>query len=250
MPLRIRWQRLLAWLDCFSLGAWGVLLLLYWRRGDLNLLINVAYHGLTVFAAIVLLGLAVGRGIELWRSPTPVESGDHLALLPRRLSAVLLLGVAVLGFLLPPRLFASDLARQRSLNELTALERGQIQSFRPSRPPEERTLTDWVRTLNVYPEPDAYTGQPVRVEGFVLLPPDLPKDTFLLSRFVLTCCAADAYPIGVPVLPPPGSPRHRPDTWLRVEGQMQTVTLAGQRQVAIAARKIEPIPAPRNPYES
>lgn len=259
MVLRIRWQRLLAWLDCFSLGAWGVLLLLYWRRGDLNLLINVAYHGLTIFTALVLLGLAIGRGIELWRlalplaggqSPMPMESGDHLALLPRRLSAGLLLGVALLGFLVPPRLFASDLARQRNVSELTALERGQVQSFRPSRPPEERSLTDWVRTLNVYPEPDAYTGQPVRVEGFVLHPPDLPKDSFLLARFVLTCCAADAYPIGLPVVLPQGTPRYRPDTWLRVSGQMQTVTLAGQRQVAIAAQKIEPIQAPSNPYES
>jgi uncharacterized repeat protein (TIGR03943 family) len=250
MALRIRWNRLLNWLDCFSLAAWGTLLLLYWRRGDLNLLINVAYHGLTIFAAIVLLAIAIGRSIELWQSRTPVETGDHLALLPRRLSAGLLLGVALLGFLIPPRLFASDLARQRNVSDLTSLERGQVHSFRPSRPPEERSLTDWVRTLNVYPEPDAYTGQPVRVEGFVLHPPDLPKDSFLLARFVLTCCAADAYPIGLPVILPQGTPRYRPDTWLRVSGYMKTVNLAGQRQVAIAAKKIEPIQAPSNPYES
>ena len=116
--------------------------------------------------------------------------------------------------------------------------------------PEERTIIDWIRTLNVYPEPDAYADQPVKVSGFVVHMPDWPDDHFMIARFVLTCCAADAYPVGLPVsLTPLGNLcQNRMPGW-RWLATMQTGTLSGKRQLVIGSPAITEIPEPRNPYE-
>ena len=129
------------------------------------------------------------------------------------------------------------------------MTRSQPQAFRGGTRPEERSLIDWVRTLNVYPEPDAYKGQPASVEGFVIQTPGLPTGYFTLARFVITCCAADAYPVGLPVKLGDGQTPHNPDTWLHVDGQMTTETLNGQRQLVILAKSLKEIPEPKNPYD-
>lgn len=70
------------------------------------------------------------------------------------------------------------------------------ESFRGANNPEDRSIVDWTRTLSVYPEPEAYAGQPVDVKGFVVHPPKLDEDLIIVARFMITCCAADAYPVG------------------------------------------------------
>ncbi len=236
-------------LDALAIAAWGGLLLLYSLRGDLDLLIHRSYQPLTAVAAVALLVLAIAR-LRLEQTGQARRLGSHSSLLPRQLGAWILLITALLSFWVPPRLYANELASRRSTSELTGVGRTQPQSFRVQQRPEQRSIPDWIRTFAVYPEPDAYRGQPVNVTGFVMHPPDLPADTLLLSRFVLTCCAADAYPIGLPVRLPAGDRRSYPtDQWLRVEGQLTTDTLAGKRQAVIVARQLTPIAAPRNPYE-
>jgi uncharacterized repeat protein (TIGR03943 family) len=160
----------------------------------------------------------------------------------------LLLATAILGLVFNPRVFASQTAIQRGVTDSLTLTRSQPQAFHSSRRPEERSLIDWVRTLNVYPEPDAYTGQKAKVQGFVIHLPELSKEYLLLSRFVITCCAADAYPVGLPVKLPPGQQNYPPDIWLEVEGQMQTEDLGGKRQLTIQANSIQKIPEPKDPY--
>lgn len=248
----IRWltsAALLPWLDCLSLAAWGVLLLVYWLRGDLNVLIHPAYQALTIFTAIAFLVMAIARGWQL-KSRQPYPQASHSALLPRRFSLALLLLVALVGFLVPPKVFANDLARDLSLDELTGYSRSRPQAFRGNQRPEERTITDWVRTLNVYPEPSAYVGQRVNVKGFVMHPSELPSDYLLIARFTLTCCAADAYPVGLPVKLEGDRSQYPVDQWLSIQGVVESQTLDGKPQVVIVPRNIERVSAPSNPYDS
>jgi uncharacterized repeat protein (TIGR03943 family) len=147
-----------------------------------------------------------------------------------------------------PKVFASDKAIQQGVTESVTMTRSQPQAFRSKTNPGERSLIEWVRTLTVYPEPDAYTGQPVKVQGFVVHPPDLPSQYLLISRFVITCCAADAYPVGLPVKLSGNRDAYRPDSWLEVEGKMITETLKGKRQLTIEASSLKKIPEPANPY--
>ncbi len=254
----LSFQTLLPWLDVVAIAAWGVLFLKYWFSGKLYLLIHPNYMGLTVVAGVVLLLVSGIKAVLLVKQARrPIRgsaTGQHLSLFPPGWSTALLLGTAILGLLISPRAFASQTAIDRGVNDTTTLTRVKPQAFRVSTDTADKTLVDWVRTLAVYPEPDAYTGQKAKVQGFVVHPKDLPGDYFFLTRFVLTCCAADAYPISLLVKLPQGSSvqgreAYKPDTWLEVEGQMITAELAGQRQLTIAANTLKPIPEPKNPYD-
>ncbi|MBV8885209.1 MAG: TIGR03943 family protein [Chroococcidiopsidaceae cyanobacterium CP_BM_RX_35] len=239
---------LLPWLDVLAIASWGILLLKYWLNGKLGLLIHPDYFWLVTVTALVMLTISGLQIKELRRRRATASRVSHLTLFPPGLSSTLLLLTALLGLVFTPHIFTSQTALQRGVTDAVAMTRSEPQAFRSSRPPEERTLIDWVRMLNVYPEPDEYTGQKVNVQGFVIHPPELPQAYLMLSRFVITCCAADAYPVGLPVKLNQSSKAYPSDSWLEVQGQMITENLAGKRQLTIQASSIKPIPEPKNPY--
>jgi uncharacterized repeat protein (TIGR03943 family) len=243
--------QLSAWLDVVAIAAWGLLLIKFWLTGQLFLLIHPNYLGLTIAAAIALLVMSGLKTVWLLRSrPRPAApTAQHLTLLPTRLSSLLLLAMAIVGFMVTPRAFASDTAIQRGVGDTLTLTRVKPQTFRGSSRTEDKTLIDWMRTLQVYPEPDAYTGQKAKVQGFVVYPDNLPPQYFYITRFVITCCAADVYPVSMPVKLSTGDrTAYKPDTWLEIEGQMVTEQLGDKRQLTIAAQSLKPIPEPKDPY--
>lgn len=241
---------LLPWLDVVAIAAWGFLFLKYWLTGRLYLLIHPNYTWLTVVAGFALVGLAAVRAVLLLcRSRTAMPAGAHLSLFPPGWSSGLLLATALVGLLVTPRAFASQTAIDRGVTDSLTLTRVRPQTFRASTRTEDKSLIDWIRTLHVYPEPDAYTGQKVKIQGFVTYPPNLPEQYFLITRFVITCCAADVYPVSLPVKIEGNRKDYPADTWLEVQGQMITDTLAGKRQLTIQAKSLQRIPEPKNPYD-
>lgn len=256
-PSRTRRSRIpwLLWLDVMAIAAWGVLLIKYWLTGKINVLLHPDYMWLANSAGIALVVLGLLKGSQLVRQTrgrgdrAPLPNLQHFSLLPRGWSSTLLLAVAVLGLQFTPRPFASAVAMDRGVTETMTMTRSQPQSFRSAARPEDRSVVDWVRTLNVYPEPDAYTGQQVNVEGFVIRPAELPDGFFLISRFIITCCAADVYPVGLPVKLNEGQTMPEVDTWLRVEGRMMTETYGGQRHLTIQPSRLTEISEPDNPYD-
>lgn len=247
------------WIDIFALFAWGILFLKYVVTGQIKLLIHPNYIGLVLTTSIFLLALATIRGLQLRRSTLNNNQSEHITLFSPRLSSFLLLIVAILGLLIPPKILSSQAALQIGVTDTLPLTRFQPESFRTSTKPEDRSLFDWVRTLNVYPEPDAYVGQEANIKGFVIHLPELPDNYLFLARFVVTCCAVDAYPIGIPVQLKDSRVNYPQDQWLTVQGTMKTVTLPvignssktekEERRLVLVAKSIEEIPIPSNPYD-
>ncbi len=251
-------------LDFISMFLWFLLLFKYWITGQLNLLIHPNYFLLVLVTSLVLLLLAVGKLFLIISNYRPQSqwstsniSGQQTSLFPPGWGSILLITVAILGLVIQPRVLNSEAALQRGINDSLPPTTLQAQSFLNSTSPEQRSLIEWVRTLNVYPEPDNYTNQPANLIGFVVYLEQLPDNYIYLSRFVLTCCAVDAYPVGIVVhLPQPRS-QYAIDSWLEVKGMMQTETLPpldpksiseNQRQLVLKATEITTIPTPRNPY--
>jgi len=253
LPSPMRFRSLSPWLDVLAIAAWGILFLKYWLSGKLFLLIHPNYLWLTVvsgFALLIVAGIKALVLVRQRRRPAQVaEPGQHLTLFPPGMSSVMLLITAILGLLITPSAFASQTAIDRGVNDSLTMTRVKPQSFRASSNSEDKSIIDWVRTLAVYPEPDAYTGQKAKVQGFIVYPTNMPSDYLLLSRFVITCCAADVYPVSLPVKLSQGRDRYKADSWFEVQGEMITETLAGKRQLAIAAKALTPIPEPKNPYD-
>ncbi|MBE9062725.1 TIGR03943 family protein [cf. Phormidesmis sp. LEGE 11477] len=244
-------------LDVLALGVWSAMLFRYWFGGKLLLLLHPNYAWLSNSAAIILALLALYRAWQIFRATSASRSASasadsaHVTLLPGNLSSAILLTVAIFGLIYTPRAFASQTAVQRGISETLSLTRARPQRFERAATPEERSIIDWIRLVNVYPEPDAYEGESVDVKGFVIHPDNWPDNYLMVSRFVLTCCAADAYPVGLPVKLTDAAARadYAVDSWLSVTGQMQTETLDGRRQIAIAPTAIRAVEEPRNPYE-
>lgn len=243
------------WIDVLAIVGWGALFLKYWTTGKLYLLIHPNYFGLTIAAGFALVLIAVWRSVTLIQSlkrPNPsMAAVQHLSVFPPGWGSALLLATAIFGFTIAPRPFVSQTAIDRGITDTAMVTRVKPQAFRGTVNPEDKSLVEWIRTLTVYPEPDAYTGQKVRLQGFVVHPPNLSNEYFLISRFILTCCAADAYPISLPVKLPPNQRRdaYKPDSWQEIEGQMITETLVDKRQLVIQAKAIKPIEEPKNPYD-
>lgn len=111
------------------------------------------------------------------------------------------------------------------------------------------SLTDFVLRAN-YDDSRSLEGARVRLTGFV-------SDTstgegYQLSRFIVSCCAADARPVDVVLVdeksPPPV------DTWLEVEGtwRPRDVVEAGELPAGPPVLEVaasQPIEPPRQPYE-
>lgn len=254
-PTRIQKTRIspqkLAWLDVIAIAIWGLLMLKFWLTEQLNLLIHPSYTPLVVATSFCLLVVAFLKAKQLLkrrRDDTP--SVQHLAVFPPGWSSSLLIVAALLGFLITPKVFASQNAANRSVSELLGPSRVQPKSFHSSGNPEKRTLVEWVRILNVYPEPDKYKGQKAKISGFVVHSPDMGKEYLLLSQFIITCCAADAYPIGLPVKLKESRDKYPPDNWLEIEGKMNTEEFGGKRHLTLIADSIKSIPQPKNPYSS
>jgi putative membrane protein len=89
-------------------------------------------------------------------------------------------------------------------------------------------------------------GSTVELSGFVSAVGNAGRP-FELSRFYITCCVADAVPIGVHVSPGSARPGelHR-DDWIDVRG----VLARGHREWIIRALRIERMKPPSDPYLS
>ncbi|CAK23412.1 TIGR03943 family putative permease subunit [Synechococcus sp. CS-197] len=217
------------WMTPLALGLWGWLLLWSSASGRLDLLLNAAFHPVVTAAGAVLLLLAL---IQLGRARTrPVG--------PVPLGVLLSLGVALLMLAVPPAPSFSDLAanRQDSLPEAP-----QLSFFLP---PEQRTLTEWVRLLRSQPDPDLHAGDPLRISGFVLARPGEPPQ---LARLTVRCCLADATPAGLPVDWPEGTDP-KPDQWLEIEGTMTVQDRNGVPTNVVNPTSIKSIPRPARPLE-
>ncbi len=248
-----RLRSLQPWFDVLAIGLLGLLLLHYCASGKLNLLIHPNYHLLTLAAAVCLLGLAGWQAWEVWlrrNSVRPAPEVAHMGLLPTGWGSWILVGVTILGFLVTPRAFASQTALQRGVSDMSITTQVKPQSFKGTTKPQERSLLEWIRTLQLYPEPDAYAGQAVKIQGFAVHPTQLPNQYFLLTRFTITCCAADAYPVSLPIKLRQGDRQsYKVDQWFEIEGVIISETLGeGNRQVVVDATSIRPINQPANPY--
>ena len=235
-------------LDAVVLVAFGCLLIKYTLLGQLRLLIHPNYTGLVWATSIILLVLGSLKVMELRRKSKQTAELQHATLIPPIVSSLILLVTVILGFFISPQVLTSQTALARGVSESSLMTRTQPELFRTFSKPESRSLLDWVRTINAYPEPEAYRGQVAKISGFVVHSPQLPNNYLLLSRFVITCCAVDAYPVGIPVKLNITQTTYPSDSWLSIEGQMEPDNLNDRRQLVLVPKSIKTIPTPSDPY--
>lgn len=87
-------------------------------------------------------------------------------------------------------------------------------------------------------------GRRVSLVGFVAEDSEAPEGTFALTRFYVSCCAADAIPYSVAVDPGMSALTPPDDAWVRVEGELER----RDAQYVLTALRLERVPLPEDPY--
>jgi uncharacterized repeat protein (TIGR03943 family) len=232
---------------------------LYLGRSDAALAyVKPGLQPLLVASGVLLVGLALiavaGHGHD--------QHGDQ----PHGSRVAWLLALPPLALVLvaPPALGAFAASRQpirpppvlhpRPTGPSGAAAATRGDAFPPLIPPGDGTAVPMALgeyLARDYEEPYTLAGVRVRLVGFVT-PQHGGRDGYLLTRFAISCCAADATALRVAIR---GDPLGRaPDTWLAVEGRWQQHTSDHADQpvsdtAVLLAESVRVTRQPAEPYE-
>jgi uncharacterized repeat protein (TIGR03943 family) len=229
-------------------------LIFKWANGKLSYYINLRFSPLI---GLAILGLAIMIASGVWGLHGALKSfSKHTESLPVQNSTtnvvsgfaiVILVVPLLLGVLVPERPLSSKAldTRGMSLSAPGSLSPKAIQNFNSS--PEDRTVLDWIKIFNYEPDLTPYLDQTANVTGFVYHDPRLPTGQFMVGRFAIVCCVADAFAIGMAV-EWPDSANLQDNTWVDVKGAVNEVTVDGKKIPLIQAVSVTPVSAPSEPY--
>lgn len=96
-------------------------------------------------------------------------------------------------------------------------------------------------------EPYKHLGREIEAAGFVYKDDDMTRDQFVVGRFMISCCVADAVVTGF-LCQFPGAPELPVDSWVKVKGQVVMGEYCGEPMATIEVTTAEPIPAPEDSY--
>jgi len=104
-----------------------------------------------------------------------------------------------------------------------------------------------VTLLEILQNFDKYRGKRVTTEGMVYRDAVVPVGHFLVFRFLIVCCAADALPAGA-LVEYDQAGALEVDSWVRVEGIVGLKVVDGLVFPCIKADRVASIDAPKLPY--
>ena len=229
------------WAKSFILLGMGVYLALLILTGNLSNYINqrfawLVYVGAGIFVLLALVNLFG----SLARRPGE-HSHQHY-----QIGWDILLVVSLpllLGFLIPSRSLGIE-----AVNGGVSLNPVGVQSAAAfQRSPLDRNILDWLREFDRAVTPAEFNGQPADVIGFVYREPSHEEDGFMVARFTMSCCVADAFPIGMPVIWS-DSGDLTAGAWIRVAGALQAAAFAGEFMPVLFADSVELVDEPAQPY--
>jgi uncharacterized repeat protein (TIGR03943 family) len=216
--------------------------------------VKAGLQPLLVASGVILMGLVVAAVLRYRR-----EQDGHQPHGPR-VAWLLALPPLALVLIAPPALGAFAASRQPIQPPPTI----QASPTRPTAPGSDLfpplippsngsavTLTLAEFLARDYEGPHTLVGVRIRLVGFVA-PQPRGQAGYLLTRFSISCCAADATALRVAIR---GDPVARPsDTWLEVEGRWQQRTSDDPDQRAsdtamLLAESVRVIKQPSEPYE-
>jgi uncharacterized repeat protein (TIGR03943 family) len=222
------------------LTAWAAFLAWLQVSGEIGRYIGPRTYWVVDLGAIALGFSAAGHLFSL-RSTAPA------GVRPRELLGGLVLLAPILAVVLVPAASLGSLAAShKAISRLSSGSSGTV--------PVIHDASKGVSVVDIHyasesadyaAEVGITDGYRIALLGFVTHPSGTPSGDFALTRFFISCCAADAIPYSVEV--DPGAAASKPfrnDTWLVVRGVLRR---RGDEYV-LEATRIEPAKAPKDPY--
>jgi uncharacterized repeat protein (TIGR03943 family) len=250
--VRVDLQR---FLPTFILAGYGLFILSLFARHVMSWYINPVYVAPTTLAGAVLVGLAAAR---LRKRTIPMSADEHCECgdgcacddPPVRFRTYAVLAIPLLlAVLFPPRGLAAFSANQRgtAIAGLTTFHGATVQRISLTVDTSSFSMQDWVGALSADPNPKDYLGKPVQVSGIVIHnAASVPPGYIMVIRYFVTCCIADARPVGL-IVRDTSHGKLRDNQWVTVKGQMESASYEGQK-LAIVQPKVLAVVRSGDPY--
>ncbi len=242
---------ILALLGFFLLErVWSGKILLYINQRFV-ILVVLAGIGLIAVAQAVFLERRKRGSLEGAEESEPAEdehehpgAHDHGS----NANLVWLLIPLAFGLLIPARALGTSTLANRGIQVAAPFQVQNTTGIAAlEMPAGNRTVLDWIRAFHSAGDPRTLANEPADVIGFVYHDPRLRPDQFLIGRYTVACCIADASAIGITVDWDSAAALENND-WVRVKGTIQVGQLEGQNVPVIQASQVVPIQAPDLPY--
>lgn len=243
---------LLDWGKTAVLLGMGVYLTILLFSGAINNYMNQRFQWLVVMAAVLFALLGIWNLIQNLRPPRQIHTLDdnlnishaghnHTSI---RWSAILIMGIPLLLAVLIPSqpLGASAVNGGISLNPVGVGDAGSL-----SRSATDRNILDWLREFNRVENPATFNGENADLIGFIYREPYMSDDQFMVARFTLSCCVADAFAIGIPVLTSDAS-QYATGDWIRIRGSFEAGQFGDNTVPILRPTSIETTEIPASPY--
>ena len=219
-------------------------------NGQLTWYINSRFIPLTIFGVIFLAVLAQIIFTEIRRSRKHDEEHghehdhDHA---PAPMNLWIMLVPLLIGVLIPARPLDSSAFATKGFNTNSPLVSADSSAQIFETESEERNVLDWLKLFSYENDAAQFNGETASVIGFVYFDETLGKNQFFVSRFVVSCCAADGFAIAMPVEWPEAA-KIEQDSWVLVKGNIKAITLNDKVTPMIVAESVQPVSTPEQPY--
>lgn len=217
------------------LAAWCALFWYLMASGNTALYLSSRTEWVVPVGAIVLTGATLGRLFSLREEhPAPLSLREAASI------GFVLLPVVVIASM-PEASLGSYAASRRS-----SIVGGSYVSSADDINDGELTLVDVggaLRSSEAMQALSRRAGAEVTFVGFVTRDQGDPADEFTLTRFMVSCCVADALSVEVRVVgAPPGE--FEKDEWVEVTGKLYPLGT----EVVVDASEVTSVPRPKRPY--
>lgn len=110
---------------------------------------------------------------------------------------------------------------------------------------DDKTFLDGLAILDLFL--DEFNQRKLQTKGFVYRDSSFQSDQFVVARFSISCCTADATVSGVMVQFKDAKKLPK-DSWVQVKGILQKMEYEGAEMLVLQAEEVKPIQAPKDPY--
>lgn len=238
MPLRDKVKIII--LFAFSgYFLWSIL------TGSLANYINTRFAWLSWVAVVLFLALAIADVVVYLRKADDTENPliAQPSTMPKGWGVIVVCAIPlVLGTLIPSQPLGIE-AVTGTLSTSVSVSSGTI----ITRDPAKRNILDWLRAFAIEADKTKFNDVQAEIIGFVYHDPEFPTGQFMVGRFVVSCCTADASPIGLPVyaIEADSLPEGQ---WVSIKGAFTAGEFRGAFTPILHAESVEQIDPPQNSY--
>ena len=242
VPRSSKRENLIGWAKSAVLVSLGVYFIYSIASGNLSNYINQRFAWLSYVAAglFLLLGVANTVDLLLHRDYAYLDRSHA----PITWKVIVIVAIPLmLGTLVPSRPLGSAAAAGGV--SLSAASVTKATTFTTD--PLKWNVLDWLRAFNMTDDIASFNGRQANVVGFVYREATFPENQFMVARFAVSCCVADASALGLPVVSDQAS-QYPADTWVQITGTLKVGKFKGDNWPVLQADTIQKIPQPDHPY--